>query len=106
MATLIKCRYGVSVCRLDVKRRYEDGDKCYCKKRTTLRYVRKYPNVANPSCDFAGVDWREFEKTVKSYEWGEGWLRLRGKEIYAGDISYLEIDGRILIDEGDEKRDD
>ena len=39
----------------------------------------------------------EFEKTVRQYEYSNGCLELKDKSF--GMIKYLEIDGRILINE-------
>ena len=110
----IKCRYSVPHCLRNCGEVIDhftpfgfcDGiEPCPFPNSHYTRPINAKSNCINPKCqDLRWCD-KEFEKTVKRYEWSEhleigGWLTVCGMKISEYDIEYLEIDGRVLIEEG------
>lgn len=102
----IKCRYEDVYC--GVNEWDTRGNLCSPKKDFPKCCDDWDYDVWNiPICEHAFLGEREFEKTVKQYEYSEqtGFnmnypsLTIGKKEYYR--ISYLEIDGRVLIGEED-----
>ncbi len=56
-------------------------------------------DVVNPLCEYCEYKSGEFEKTVKQYEYFDGRLKVGNKVFEENEIDFLEIDGRVLIDE-------
>ena len=65
--------------------------------------IPRRSNAINPPCVWGGTDYREFEKSVKSYELSDGFLTIGRRKIDTDAIDYLEIDGRVVINEGGEE---
>lgn len=62
-------------------------------------YKPRTPDVIGSACIHARRPKAEFEKECKSYELDEDILKIGRKEIYVEDIIFLEIDGKVKIDE-------
>lgn len=101
----IKCRYKKEYCgstqRFNEYRKPCDPEKgdtdiCSCAEC-------EYDSWNNIVCEYAYYEPAEFEKTVKNYEIGLGEIDpvLHIGRQYIDHITYLEIDGRVLIG-GDE----
>lgn len=96
----IKCRFEKPVCALGayvLEFPCEGDDLCE-------HYVASIPDMIGSRCNNCFAKKREFEKTVKKYEYecdenDIGWLFIGNRQIDLGNIEYLEIDGRILINE-------
>lgn len=106
MATRIKCRYSIPYCsyhnqhtRLIHSELWWCDDNSECFEGVYTRPADA--KVVNPQCVYCGHDIGEFEKTVKRYEFENGELYVAGRNYHLNEIEYLEIDGRILIDEFD-----
>lgn len=96
----IKCRYYKARCQINYHNECNyDYDNCRCE-------------TDNTDCDFVSYQYTEFEKSIRNYElYGneKSYEALDGKSIlcdvslwlgktYIDNIVYLEIDGRIIVD--------
>lgn len=100
--TRIKCKYAIPYCeyhqRHERKRHSEywwcdTDDEC-----DVCAYTKPEGSTCfNPTCIYCEDVCGEFEKEVKSYEYHDGDLKIGRKVYYAHDITYLEIDGRVLV---------
>lgn len=106
--TTIKCRYTAPICLDGHTDRMENhdcfgewNDHDFCNDGTDSHELREKgePRVMCQPCLYAHRQRREFEKTVKRYSYNENGLCAGGKLIPDESILYLEIDGRVLIDE-------
>lgn len=91
----IKCRYGKWKCDCpDLMNEKEKSDYC-----GTYWYDCINPTDGD-ECPYFKLQVVEFEGNYKSYEFidDEG-LKTHGRKIEVDSIDYLEIDGRVLIDE-------
>ena len=108
----IKCRYSIPACGYFGRKkiRLEHDDYWFCDSGDFCpdgcRYEpRKDDACINAKCKHACRIVGEFEKNVKRYEYEDGedgFLRLGSGEVYnSNELVYLEIDGRIIINEGE-----
>ena len=99
----IKCRYDIPFCEYHQRHKQlrhseywwcDTDDEC-----DALAYTKPAnADVINPTCIYCEYVHGEFEKDCKSYEYEDGALKI-GRKVYRDfDISYLEIDGRVLKD--------
>lgn len=103
----IKCRYSIAYCNnaLWCQDKYDDEVKhdefWFCDSSNNCDYYKKPENakVINPTCIYCKFRHGEFEKTVKTYEYYDGTLTVAGREYTSFEIDYLEIDGRVLVDD-------
>ena len=103
----IKCRYTIPYCDYDLHVALHHDDYWFCDDHDDARCVGEYTrpssamdNVINPRCKYCNYYPGEFEKTVKQYVYTtDGDLRIGNKRFNQSEIEYLEIDGRILVDE-------
>lgn len=98
----IKCRYNEIYCNnylycMNAGARLCNAEKCSCESGEYS--CQRIAGEEVFMCEYAYPDIVEFEKTVKDYEYSnaENLLKI-GKRFYPY-IEYLEIDGRVLIDE-------
>lgn len=66
-------------------------------------FIKPQSEVVNPPCCYCDTDYREFEKTVKRYDLSDGSLTIGRRVIDTDNVDYLEIDGRVIIDEGESR---
>lgn len=104
--TKIKCRYKKACCchyNPGYRKNRDDIDEYwFCDSDDLCEgYKPRSGDISiNPICKEAYWDYREFEKNVASYSFEmQNGLTIRGKFIDTDVIEYLEIDGRIIIDE-------
>lgn len=100
----IKCRCSIPYCTYhghhtrQIHNEYwqcDSSDEC-----VTGKYSKpEGATVINPRCEYCAMEYGEFEKDVKQYEYINGTLKVGQKIFYPHDIEYLEIDGRILVGE-------
>lgn len=108
--TNIKCRYSFPKCtRDDYEIQCFDSfwacdDNSGCHGYTKPDDVEKINGVeiVNPRCIYCKFHYGEFEKNVKNYDYFDGDLKVAGKTYEYRDIDYLEIDGRVLINDTEE----
>ena len=108
--TNIKCRYSFPECTRDDCEipGFDDYWACdssdECSAYTKPDDVEKINGVEiiNPRCIYCVVRHGEFEKNVKNYDYFDGDLKVAGKTYEHRDIDYLEIDGRILVNNTEE----
>ena len=102
--TKIKCRwikpycaynYGYTRIHHDEYWDCDSSDRCYEGKYTEPENAK----VINPRCIYCKYDKGEFEKTVKRYSYEYGELKVAGETYTENEIEYLEIDGRVLIEQ-------
>lgn len=97
----IKCRYNEIFCdncfyRMNARAVLCKAEKCCMSDDYGYQWIAGEDVYM---CKYAYPDIVEFEKTVKDYEYSKAENLLRiGKRFYSY-IEYLEIDGRVLIDE-------
>ena len=116
--TEIKCRYFQPYCdshdyEYEKNMQYYSGF-WFCDDNSNCdgykRPENADPKCSNPVCRFSKDKYIEFSKYVKSYtfvnpedrdslELSGGYLIIGKTKIDVDDISYLEIDGRIIINE-------
>lgn len=103
----IKCRYTLPFCTNfnDIRVRHSDfwfcdaiSDECPHQKLYE-RPKNADPMIGNIQCVYCKYKSGEFEKTVKKYEYFDGDLTVAGDTFCANEIDYLEIDGRILVEQ-------
>ena len=103
----IKCRYTKPMCTLgntaewDDRWWCDDNSLCCDYQKPEKPVVINGHILANPKCIYSFEHHAEFEKNYKEYELDEDGLSLgrRGDFMPKTIIEYLEIDGRILINE-------
>ena len=106
----IKCRYEVPYCTIGRKSERIEHDEYWFCDSEDLCYDyswRDHPaelkqalsGVINPVCDYCEYRSGEFEKDLKNYTFENGYLTARGIKLDSREINYLEIDGRVLIEE-------
>lgn len=103
----IKCRYGEIRCGYGS---YELMG-CLCKDPQTggacERFEDKWSEgertIISDFCRFAEKTTAEFEGDYKKYHYDYYGITVGRKSIDAEDIEYLEIDGRVLVDESEEE---
>ena len=104
--TRIKCRYSIPYCDYGgFPSRVEHDEYWFCDTDALCAdyLMPENPTVENPTCRYCFYEPGEFEKTVKSYEYSDGDLKI-GRNVYLeSEIIYLEIDGRVLVDENTEE---
>ena len=97
----IKCRYNNPYCLLDretvMLRNFDCDTTFYCAGYE--RPENAPPNLVNPTCKYFDMRHGEFEENTAYYSYEDGMLKTRKRRLYDDDIEYLEIDGRVLIDE-------
>ena len=107
----IKCRYMIPYCRYDGEnKRLQHSIYDWCDTKMCCEKYTRPQNagmLVNPQCIYCDYVSGEFEKTVKRYEYSNdeyhaiSTLKI-GNEVYDElEIEYLEIDGRVLIDDAD-----
>lgn len=109
--TDIKCRYTVPYCYYGyspVRLHHDVFWNCDSEYECIGEYhPSSGTKVINPQCTHCIYISGEFEKTVKRYEYEDGILTVAGKKYSEDEIDYLEIDGRVLIDEcGEDMREE
>lgn len=104
----INCRYTIPYCEYNGRHEplhhseywfCDSNDECDIGKyEKPWRRSGEVP-VANPICRYCAHYHGEFEKVVKSYEYGEaeGVLKIGRTQYDEYEIEFLKIDGRILI---------
>ena len=112
----IKCRYTFPYCTSwgiggEVKVTHgatwscDSDDRCPEGRRYTRPQGAKdkervnWYDCVNPVCVYCTYKSGEFEKNVKQYEYFDGRLKVGNKVFEENEIDFLEIDGRVLIDE-------
>lgn len=108
--TDIKCRYTIPYCSyLEKYTRLYHNEFWWCDDNSNCQEnhytMPKNSEVINEQCVYCEYRSGEFEKCVKRYEYANGVLTVAGKNYYANEIDYLEIDGRVLINEQAESED-
>ncbi len=112
--THIKCRYRIPMCckpggEIGKSIQWNEYWSCDSKDDCCDYAKPKEPVVINgsilinPQCRYSHVEYVEFEKNYKEYEYdaSDGLsLGRRKRFIPSESIEYLEIDGRVLIEEG------
>ena len=101
----IKCRATIPYCEFDRHKRLFHDAYWFCDSDDGCdigRYTRPTnARECNPICIYCEDKHEEFEKNVNSYEY-DGDLKIGKKTYRACEIDYLEIDGRVLVEEGTE----
>lgn len=106
----IKCRYSIAYCNNALRCPAEDmvddevrhDEFWWCDSSDCCSYYKRPEdagNLLNPTCVCCKFRDGEFEKTVRSYEYYDGYLTVAGREYTPFEINYLEIDGRVLVDD-------
>lgn len=103
----IKCHCKIPYCYYtDYPRRLQHDDYWWCDTEDFCPFGGyKEPDdatVVNPTCFYCVHHNEEFEKTVKNYTYNDEELKIGRKTYHVDEIVYLEIDGRVLIDEEQE----
>ena len=103
----IKCEYYRSVC----KQMWKPGDpfrECYEHfseyGQNCDQFMRREPApniIGDYTCFFHSWERVRFEKETKNYELDENFLTIGKRQINRFDMSYLEIDGEVIIQEED-----
>ena len=101
---VIKCRYIIPYCEYGGKHERKYHNEQWCCDSDLGCLDRWYTpssdtSVINPTCKYCKEVYGEFEKAVKSYEYYDGYLTIGRKAYREWDIVYLEIDGRVLVEE-------
>lgn len=101
--TTIKCRYSVPKCKIRREAIESYCDLWFCDDSECCPdYTRPEGEIrlVNPKCKwFGGFSRNAFEKIVKRFSYEYGDLKINGKTYREEQIDYLEIDGKVLIDE-------
>ena len=111
----IKLRYSIAYCSnaLRFQDDYNRDDEIqfdefwWCDPYDGCSYYKRPEDagiIANPRCAYCNFRNGEFEKTVRSYDYYDGYLTVAGRKYTPFEIKYLEIDGRIL--KGEEAEDE
>lgn len=100
----IKCRYRIPYCEYhNEHERLFHNEFWWCDHNDwcAIGKYSKHPQdaIVNGQCIYCQYENGEFEKTVKNYEYINGELKIGNKKYTYHDIIYLEIDGRVLIEE-------
>ena len=115
--TRIKCKYSVPICnypghegtRLSRCKDCDGGteDECPAGCSYTPGETENI-RLINPTCKYAGERKKSFEKTVGAYTYDEDglFIELNGPFIPAVNMSYLEIDGEIIIGDPLERKEE
>lgn len=102
----IKCRYSIPYCEYHNRHsRLEHDEYWWCDSNVNCD-IGKYDgdtngDLVNPTCLYCDHEHGEFEKTVKRYSYEDGRVTVGNKRFLESEIKYLEIDGRLLINEGE-----
>lgn len=104
----ILCKYVVPSCSCRFNEvygpyEYTYNEWCNSDAKGLCSFYRAEPNSALGICERFMWCHEEFEVSVKKYKYSEqeNILEVRGKSICLDDISYLEIDGNVLIKDND-----
>ena len=102
--TKIKCRYWICLCcNVPVAAErcpyWPDQEECKEYKSVVKKHDKDGNLLLSDQCEDAVMVRGEFEKNASSYELDEDELIMKGRKIDVDDIEYLEIDGRVIIDE-------
>ena len=94
----IKCRWRAEGCACPYS---GEAKNKICSEFTPSFQAEGYFNCWD--CEWQVLNVNEFEGDYKSYEFiADDGLRVGGREINIGSIAYLEIDGRVLINNTEE----
>ena len=103
-----RCRIAYCVCDFEVHMRITNLEECdglgQCayeinhEGRGYKRPPKADDRLVNPTCEWILIEPFEFERTVKYYTY-DGDLTFRDGTYYENEIIYLEIDGRVLVNE-------
>ena len=101
----IRCRYNTPYCEINRKRIHHNED-WWCDSNDeceSCQYTKPENATAiNPTCIYCKWVGGWFEKVVRSFDYTDGCLTIGKTEYRELEIKYLEIDGRVLINEGAE----
>lgn len=100
----IKCRYSIPYCEYHNRHVKLEHDEYWWCDSDACCDIGKYTgdinsNCVNPTCLYLDYEYGEFERTVRRYSYENERVTVGVIPFRADDIEYLEIDGRVLIDE-------